>query len=381
MNASPFSLILLPTLRCNAACDYCFEKKSGSDLTIGQLKYLISSVFDYMEQDDARELSIHWQGGEVMMISPQWFERARDVIDDAADSRNITVCNYIQSNMIGYSDKWNPILADMFGNSIGTSMDFPNRHRKRPGESAADFDVIWIRNVRQAQDAGIHIGVIALPNVETLQRGAENLYSYFTEKLNINDFQINSPFAGGPVNASKTDYPLNTGQLTRFLTDLANIWIERGYHGGVRVGPFDELIEYFLTGEAVLPCIWQSNCASEFVCIDPYGNVAQCDCWVASYPQFHFGNIFKSESMTALLRDNPIRRRFLERPGVLVGQDGCAECGYLAICHGGCPVRAYTTYDDLHTKDPYCKTYKAIFNQAEHIAADLAREKSDVESV
>jgi len=373
MSGGCFSLILLPTLRCNAACDYCFEKKAGSDLTIEQLKQLISEVSDYMEQNDAKELLIHWQGGEVMMMTPQWFEQARDVIDDAAGSRNITVRNYLQSNMICYSEKWNSIIAEMFENSVGTSMDYPNRHRKLPGGSASDYNDVWVRNVNQAQDAGIHIGLIALPNAETLRRGAENLYSYFTEELNITDFQINTPFAGGPEDKCKADYPLNTGPLTQFLTDLAAIWAERGYHRGVRVGPFDELIEYFRKGDAVLPCIWQANCADEFICVDPKGNVAQCDCWVASYPQFHFGNIFKSASLTALLRDSPVRRSFIERPGVLIQQEECAECDYLAICHGGCPVRAYTTYGELHTKDPYCKTYKAVFKQAEQIAADLAR--------
>ncbi len=369
-----FSLILLPTLRCDAACDYCFEKKTSTDLSIDLLKPLISKVLDYMVQNEAKALSIHWQGGEVMMMSPQWFAHARDVIDRAADSRNVNVRNYIQSNMIGYSEQWNPILTEMFDNSVGTSMDYPNRHRKLPGGSAADFNDIWIRNVRQAQDAGIHIGVIALPDAETLQRGAENLYSYFTEVLDITDFQINTPFAGGPEDTCKADFPLNTGKLADFLTDLAAIWAERGYHDGVRVGPFDELIEYFSGGEAVLPCIWQANCADEFISIDPSGNVAQCDCWVASYPQFHFGNIFKSDSLTDLLRDSPARRRFLQRPGVLIQKEECLECDYLALCHGGCPVRAYTTYGDLHTKDPYCATYKALFHQAEHIAACLARE-------
>ncbi|MDM8539501.1 radical SAM protein [Desulfococcaceae bacterium HSG9] len=369
-----FSLILLPTLRCDAACDYCFEKKAGADMSIDQLKSLISKVLDYMEQNEAKALSIHWQGGEVMMMSPQWFARAGDVIDRAADSRNVNVRNYIQSNMIGYSKEWNPIIAEMFDNSVGSSMDYPNRHRKLPGGSAADFNAVWIRNVRQAQDAGIHIGVIALPDAETLQRGAENLYSYFTEELNITDFQINTPFAGGPADASKTGYPLDTERLTQFLTELADIWAERGYHQGVRVGPFDELIEYFRGEDAVLPCIWKANCADEFVCIDPQGNIAQCDCWVASYPQFHFGNIFKNDSLAELLRDNPVRHKFLGRPGVLIQKEECPECDYLAICHGGCPVRAYTTYGDLHTKDPYCETYKTVFNQAELISACLARE-------
>ena len=42
MKQLPFSLILLPTLGCDADCDYCFEKKSGLRLTPAQLTLVIS---------------------------------------------------------------------------------------------------------------------------------------------------------------------------------------------------------------------------------------------------------------------------------------------------------------------------------------------------
>ena len=31
--------------------------------------------------------------------------------------------------MIGYTPAWNAIITEMFGNSVGTSMDFPNLYR------------------------------------------------------------------------------------------------------------------------------------------------------------------------------------------------------------------------------------------------------------
>ena len=96
------------------------------------------------------------------------------------------------------------------------------------------------------------------------------------------------------------------------------------------------------TGEgACLPCIWLQNCTDEFVSIDARGHVAQCDCWVTSYPDYWFGNIFDDVSFTELLQQSKARQLFQARPEVLMQHESCVECDYLSICHGGCPVRTY----------------------------------------
>ena len=144
--------------------------------------------------------------------------------------------------------------------------------------------------------------------------------------------------------------------------------MSRGYDRGVKIGPFDELLKYFTGSQAVLPCIWQDNCAHGFICIDPEGYVSQCDCWAASYPNFRFGNIFEDNSLSALLGDSPARRQFLSRPASLVDRGECIHCEYLAICHGGCPVRAYATSGRLSEKDPYCQTYQTLFGHMQKLA-------------
>ncbi len=53
----------------------------------------------------------------------------------------------------------------------------------------------------------------------------------------------------------------------------------------------------------------------------------------------------------------------------------CLECEYLAICHGGCAVRAYSTYGDIYVTDPYCYTYKTVYKHLEKKAAELAAER------
>jgi len=374
MMGNHFSIILLPTNKCNVNCEYCFEDKTDDRMSLDQLSIVINKALDHMETAEIAALTIHWQGGEIMTMPVEWFERAYDLIQEAALSRGKLVEHGLQSNMIGYNARWNPIIERMFENSVGTSMDFPNVHRKLFNGSATDYTRIWKYNVQAALDAGIKIGVIAVPNQATLDVGAERFYSYFVDEVGISSFQVNTPFPGGEENETKKSLGLDVDHLGQFFADLTDVWLERGY-GTVALGPIDELIKTFTDASGQLPCIWQANCADEFISIDARGYVAQCDCWVTSYPEYFFGNIFETDNLTKMLAESNARRKFVERPALVIPKD-CIECDYLSMCHGGCPVRTFTFSGTMFEKDPYCHVYLAMFRKAEDVAAKLAGERA-----
>ncbi len=123
MSTMVFSLILLPTLRGNADC---FEVKTNDRLSLERLQLLIDKVLDHLVEKDISRLMIHWQGGEAMTLLPSWFARAQALIAAAAAARRCTVSHGFQTNMIGYSQNWNPVIREMFDNSVSTSLDYPN---------------------------------------------------------------------------------------------------------------------------------------------------------------------------------------------------------------------------------------------------------------
>lgn len=375
MNGSYFSMILLPTMNCNASCEYCFEMESSHYLSIDELALIVEKVVDYMEQSEVESLTIHWQGGEVMTLPPQWFEKAHEAIEKIARSRGKSISNSIQSNLMSYHAGWNSVLSTMFNSNVGSSLDFPNSHRRMKGDLTANYNNRWAAKSREAKSAGIDIGVISIPSEETLREGAQRFYSYFVEDMGITDFQVNTPFPGGQLNRVKQRLPLDTERLGDFLCDLGGLWLKHGYDKGITVGPFDQLLSWFLHEDADLPCIWGDNCTNSFFCVDPRGHVSQCDCWVSSYPNFRFGNIFACNSLSELFNSNEIRQQFLDRPAELVQHRDCIECNYLAICHGGCPVRAYSTFGRIVEKDPYCDTYKILFQFMEEKASMIAKER------
>ena len=372
MNGTSFALILLPTLHCDARCDYCFEDTTTGSMDLNAFSAMLEKFFDFMEERDISQLDLYWQGGEVFTLSPEWFYAANDLMQDIAERRGRSMTNFLQTNLLAYGDKWEPVVREVFGGSVGTSMDFPNLHRRMPGRPPEEYTARWMKNVREVLAAGFTVGVIAVPSVETLRAGASAFYDFFVREAGIFEFQVNSPFPGGTTNEAKRSLPLDPYQLGEFLVELSDIWLAHGFYKGVKVSPLSEILDYFRYGETIIPCFWQANCANNFICVDPRGNVSQCDCWAASYPEMHFGNLFEASSLTTILKSNPVRREFLDRPGILVQSRDCAECEHLAFCHGGCPVRTYSSYGTLFEKDPYCETYKRLFSHLKKAATRIA---------
>src|SRR6201986_4876304 len=130
MNGRVFSVILLPTSECNVACDYCFENKETHRLSPALLPLLTRRLLDHLEQEDIEECEIYLQGGGGMIMGPAWFADAGRLMDAAAARRGRRFTHYLQTNLISYSPAWNDVIQTMFGGSLGTSMDYPNVHRK-----------------------------------------------------------------------------------------------------------------------------------------------------------------------------------------------------------------------------------------------------------
>lgn len=378
MNGGRLSLILLPTLRCNADCGYCFENKSSHVMSLDQFSIVLDKVTRYMDQMHVTDLTIYWQGGEVLTMEPDWLMRAKELVDKSSQSSGKNIENELQTNLIGYSKKWNRVLKEMFNNECGSSLDYPNLYRKVSGLAPDRFNELWLRRYREAASYGIGVGVISLPNKSTFTLGARPFYSYYIEEIGLGGFQVNVPFPGVSASSAEPGLPIDIEDCSRFACELIDVWIEQGYSRGVRISPYWGILDYFLTGsKSDLLCGMRHDCSREFFSIGPDGSVSQCDCWVATYPEFHFGNIFECDGLADIM-NSPPRRLFSDRPVKLMEQGECVECEYLAICHGGCAIRAYSTSGDLFVKDPYCELYKAMFKHLQDTAERLSRESSAI---
>jgi radical SAM protein with 4Fe4S-binding SPASM domain len=368
MTAPPLNLILLPTLDCNVACDYCFEQKAQVRLSLDDLPRVTTSILDHMEAAGVTDAELYWQGGEVLLLGPAWFASAHASMTEAAEARGVAFHHSLQSNLIGYGPQWDDVIRRMFGGSVGTSMDFPNDHRRLKNGSTTQYTRVWLEAVARARGAGLQVSVIAVLHEGSLRAGPDAFLRFFAETAGIDDLQINLPFPGGPGEGGDT---LEPAAASRFLGALLDLWMAIYRDRGLRLAPFSELMEHYVGRPARLPCIWQPNCADEFVTIDPRGQVALCDCWVTSYPQHAFGNVFATPDLTVLLGASTARRTLRNRPMRLMDLEDCVSCPHLGVCHGGCPVRTLAARGTILAKDPYCEVYKVVFTRCRQLAAAI----------
>lgn len=375
MPLNHFSVLIAPTFRCNADCEYCFENKTSDVMELEDFDLILPRIVTYLQRQEVTELKLLWTGGEILTMSPEWLLSANEICRKIAEKSKISIENTVQSNLIGYGPRFRQVMSDMFNNSVGSSLDFPNLYRKVAGGTPETYNDLWFRRYQEAKEAGIEVGVIAVLNGASLEIGAGEVYSYYIEKLGFNSFQVNTPYPGGSPTPAKRNFPLDSDRLSAFYTDLFDLWMRTGRSEGVSISPFDQLIHYFRSGENSLSCSFRENCSDTFIGIDPKGNVSQCEGFTASYPEYIFGNILTCPDLAQIM-DGPIRRQFLERPMRLLEKEDCSECECLALCHGGCPVHTYGTTGNLLAKDPDCQSRKTLSSLARNAAIEIDRMES-----
>lgn len=375
MPLNEFSVLISPTYRCNADCEYCYQHKTTGVMGVNDFEVSLKKLTKYLREQDVTNLTLYWQGGEIFTMSPEWFLRAHDICREVSGNTELCITNRLQSNLIGYGPHWRRVVSEMFNNDVGSSLDFPNLYRKVAGGSPETFNDAWFSRFQEAREAGVNVGVIALLNNRSLSSGALEFYSYYVDKLGICSFQMNTPYPGGPPTPAKRNFPLDWRLLSSFYSELFDLWLRTGRQQGICISPFDQLVKYFRTGENRLSCIWSESCANVFIGIGPNGDVGQCESFVSSYPEYVFGNILACEDMADIM-NSPVRMQFLDRPLRLMEGEDCAECEYLSLCHGGCPVRAFTATGNLFARDPYCESNKTLYGLARSAAVELDRLES-----
>jgi uncharacterized protein len=353
--ARGLSVICVPTLECNCSCAYCFSKPRGSGFDPGVWRPVFRQLLEHLREENLTELRCIWLGGEMLTIDPQQLGSLLDETRALYADHGATVQHRIQSNLIGYSSTWRPVLLDHFQAHVSSSIDYPNLYRKAPGIDPDGYIGEWMSRRQQVATDGIAVSAIALPNPETLHRGAAEFLRFFTDQAGVRKLRVNFPYPGHHPAAVPS---LDLEALARFMVELYHLWRTRGRP--LEITPFQELEDRILKGSRKQICIWSYDCTEDVLTIGPAGDVVQCDYWVTAEPSRTFGNLLR-QPVRQIMRSEA-RQMLRERPIRLLRETACGECWYWPLCHGGCPIRAVTFGADLFEPDHYCPVYRKLFS-------------------
>ena len=70
---SPLCIIVVPTAECNADCMYCFMHHRPLRMSLETVERLFGQALEYCLQQGHDSLTFFWQGGEILVLEPDWF--------------------------------------------------------------------------------------------------------------------------------------------------------------------------------------------------------------------------------------------------------------------------------------------------------------------
>ena len=106
-NDSYLSVVMLPTLRCNLNCHYCYEQNKNLSLTNDNFNTL--KLFFSKQSEQRKYITIRWSGGEILT---EW-NRIRELSKHIIQSCKKNNCEYVASAITNGTLLTEEILEEM----------------------------------------------------------------------------------------------------------------------------------------------------------------------------------------------------------------------------------------------------------------------------
>ncbi|MEK7767023.1 MAG: anaerobic sulfatase maturase [bacterium] len=359
---------------CNLDCTYCFYLEKEK-LYPGRGSYKMTDatleayVRQYIEGQDAAEITFAWQGGEPTLMGLEFFRRAVALQRRYCPSGK-TVKNAFQTNGTLLDDAWGSFLKSE-GFLVGLSIDGPRElldlYRVDKGGKPT-FDSV-MRGLVVLKRHGVEFNTLTVVHRENAKRPLavyrflKEIGSGFIQFIplveRVGDGEALAPPPGleggdggeGPAVTPWTVRPRDYGE---FMTVIFDDWIRTDV-GRVFVQLFDVQLGITM-GLGSSLCYFAETCGLALA-LEHNGDLFSCDHYV--YPNYRLGNVH--EAPLAELVNAVEQRKFgADKRDTLPAF--CRRCDVVEMCRGECPKRRFArTPDGDQGLNYLCGAYKPLF--------------------
>lgn len=350
-NKSSMGITIAPTLDCDFACIYCYEKGQRKDIYMDKdIQDALIRYIEYQFKSGVKSIGISWYGGEPLL--------AIDIIVNLTN-RILNLCEEYDVNFgagiitNGYNltpENMNKLInckVTSIQVTIDGSQEIHDSRRPLVGGGGTFTEII--SNIETLHKEGYSIPISLRVNIDKTNR--KSIYDVLDILENKNLQKYVTPYPGyvEPTNdAYSVNACLSYEKYSKLDFEIALDLIKRGFLPNLQIKyPFPRA-NY---------CGADSENA---IVIGPKGNIYKC--WSdIGRNEYKIGNIlehgkFNMDKYYEYMGYNPVE------------DEECSDCKLLPICMGGCPRKRMDNIVDR------CDTTKYVLEEfIESIANNLIK--------
>lgn len=352
------TVIFKATEKCNSNCYYCDvvrKENTGESMSLDVLETAFIRFDEYLNEFPDEKIELLWHGGEPLLLGVDYYRTAIGLLDERCKNTKSRIKHNIQTNLTCFTEDFVEIFNDLGITAVGTSYD-PEPHMRGPGASidSDTYNRRFIRGLNTLENNGFGWGMIYVVTKKSLSKPLDVFY-----------FLTNLKITGGvnfnPVliyDEERKGIAVTPEEYVDFLGEIFPEWWGNR-HRYPDIEPFKSLVNNIINGHRSLSCVDSGNCTYHHINITPDGETSQCG-RSADWGLLQYGNI-REKSLKEIIED--IQRRELEERVNYLRENDCAECRFWEICHGGCPLDAYSRHKDFMHKSEWCNAKRGFIEK------------------
>lgn len=354
------SIYMKPTNFCTVGCDHCYlpedTRANKHTMSEDKVREVARMALKLAKMEGHSGIHFIWHGGEPLMLKPEWYYRAGEILDEEIGPDYFT--ESMQTSLIPYKDNWASLFTDRYGKCIGTSVDFTQRRIKNSSEHYLDF---WMKKVNMARNKGIYVTPGMVPTKNEINRAEE-----------IVDWICDQKF-----------HEMNVERYSKVGTMQALDWPSNAQHSEFLIRMFDRLMERFMKGDhafqsnvtvsAILGILfqqpgdrWGTNCQRQFLVVEPDGSLNTCP------DRAHHEKPFSNTSDGAeSFKRSKGRRNWIKIQDITHKESHCTTCKYNTWCKSGCPM----TPNGPENGQKECSGFKSFLTHVDNFMSKSKKHK------
>jgi radical SAM protein with 4Fe4S-binding SPASM domain len=352
------SVIVKVTEACNSRCLYCDvvrKQSSGATLPLALFDTLLCRADEYLRQFPNETVELIWHGGEPLMVGPDYLAAVADLTARRCGQTRGRLRHSMQTNLTLFSEKFIGPLRALGIGALGTSFD-PLPNVRGPGEQPDSdwYNARFFSAVELLERHGFAWGMIYV----VTRRSLEDPLGLFHWLVNLN---MTSGLNLNPVliyGDDQKDLAITPEEFVGFLGAIFPHWWEhRSRYTSVE--PFSSMVTNIIDGGKALGCVYAGDCTYGHVNVAPDGRTSQCG-RSGDWNLLDYGHI-ADRTLDEILHD--AQRRELEARQSLLPTTECRDCRLWQLCHGGCPLDAWSKHKSFGHKSEWCEAQRGFIEK------------------